>query len=57
MYGNLTFLEKDYYPIPESKLGLRGNHEGVKLLHLLGPLVRHPWARRSLLHNLITSRK
>ena len=43
--------------IPENKLDLRGNHEGVKLLSPLEALVQHPWAFPSLLRNQVTSRK
>lgn len=43
--------------IPESKLGLQGNHECVKLLSYLVALVQHSRALSSLLHNQIISRK
>lgn len=43
--------------IPESKLGLQGNHECVKLLSYLAALVQHPWALSCLLHNQIISRE
>lgn len=42
---------------PESKLGLRGSHEGVKRLSLRGALAEHPRALPSLLHHQIPSRK
>lgn len=43
--------------IPGSKLGLRGNHQCVKLLGHPVVLTQHTWAFSFLLHNQIYSRK